>query len=118
MKRGCKRLAIAALPLLAGVPAAAQAAGNGPGDYAVTAVRSGPTADQRQRAREPGQAPGVSGPQRFVSLPVAGDLSVGLGLFSIVGSTEKEMVRRRTEPSTDVRTREGRVAAVGLSLRF
>ena len=118
MKRGCKRLATVVLPFLALVPAAARAAGNDPGDYAVTAVRNGLPPAERQRAREPDQAPGVSGPQRFVSLPVAGDLSVGVGMFSIVGSTEKEMVRRRTEPATDVRSRDGRVAAVGFSLRF
>jgi hypothetical protein len=107
-----------AVPLLAFVPAAAQAAGNDPGGYAVTAVRTALPADERQRARDPYQLPAEAVPQRLVSLPVSGDLNVGVGMFSIVGSTEKEMIRRRTEPATDVRTRDGRVAAVGLSLRF
>jgi hypothetical protein len=107
-----------AAPLLAFVPAAAHSAGNDPGDYAVTAVRGGKAAPDRQRALDPFQLPADTAPQRLVSLPVAGDLNVGVGMFSIVGSTEKEMIRRRTEPLTDVRTRDGRVAAVGLSLRF
>jgi hypothetical protein len=106
-----------AVPLLAAFPAAAHAAGNDRGDYAVTAVRGALPAPDRQRARDPDQAP-VAGPQRFVSLLAAPDLDVGVGMFSVIGSTEKEMIRRRTEPATDVRTRDGRVAAVGLSLRF
>jgi hypothetical protein len=106
---------MAALPLLAIVPAAAQA---DPGGYAVTAVRNGVPAPDRQRARDPDLAPGPAGPQRFVSLLAAPDLDVGVGMFSVIGSTEKEMIRRRIEPSTDVRTRDSRVAAVGLSLRF
>jgi hypothetical protein len=109
---------MATAPLLAIVPAAAQAAGNDSGGYAVTAVRNGVPASDRQRARDPDLAPGPAGPQRFVSLLAAPDLDVGVGMFSVIGSTEKEMIRRRIEPSTDVRTRDSRVAAVGLSLRF
>lgn len=107
-----------AVPLLVVVPAAAQAAGNDPGGYAVTAVRSGTPAADRQRARDPYQLRADAAPQRLVSLPVADDLNLGVGMFSIVGSTEKEMIRRRIEPLTDVRARDSRVAAVGLSLRF
>lgn len=107
-----------AMPLLAIIPATAQAAGNDAGGYAVTAARNGVPAADRQRARDPDQAPGADRPQRFVSLLAAPDLDVGVGMFSVIGSTEKEMVRRRIEPLTDVRARDSRVAAVGLSLRF
>lgn len=106
-----------ALPMLAAVPAAAEAAGNDPAGYAVTAVRNGLPAADRQRARDPDRVPGSEN-QRFVSLLAAPDLDVGVGMFSVIGSTEKEMIRRRVEPLTDVRTRDSRVAAVGLSLRF
>jgi hypothetical protein len=52
------------------------------------------------------------------SLPLLEGMDVGVGFFSVVGATEKELVRRRTDPSREVRTRDSRVAAVGMSLRF
>lgn len=52
------------------------------------------------------------------SVPVADGVDFGVGLFSVVGASEKELVRRRTDPAPDVRTRERKVPAVGMSLRF
>lgn len=61
----------------------------------------------------------VSAPRLFGSLPVAENLAVGVGLFSVVGSTEKEQMRRRMDPAREMFGNPGtRVAAVGMSLRF
>jgi hypothetical protein len=58
-------------------------------------------------------------PRLFGSLPVAGNMDVGVGLFSVLGSTEKEQVRRRLDPAREMLGSRGtRVAAVGMSLRF
>jgi hypothetical protein len=60
-----------------------------------------------------------SAPRLFGSLPVAENLAVGVGLFSVVGTTEKEQVRRRLDPAREMLGSSGtRVAAVGMSLRF
>ena len=52
------------------------------------------------------------------SLPVAEGVDFGVGLFAVVGASEKELVRRRTDPAPEVRSRDRRVPAVGMSLRF
>jgi hypothetical protein len=52
------------------------------------------------------------------SLPVADNVDLGIGLFSVVGETEKETMRRRTDPMRDARPRDSKVAAVGLQIRF
>lgn len=59
-------------------------------------------------------------PRLFGSVPVAdGNVTIGVGLFSVVGTTEKEQVRRRLDPSRAMLGSYGtRVAAVGMSLRF
>ena len=60
-----------------------------------------------------------SAPRLFGSLPVAENVSFGVGLFSVVGSTEKEQIRRRMDPAREMLGSSGtRVAAVGMSLRF
>ncbi|HYG46369.1 MAG TPA: hypothetical protein VD846_00365 [Allosphingosinicella sp.] len=59
-----------------------------------------------------------SAPRLFGSLPVADNVALGVGLFSVVGTTEKEQMRRRLDPSREYRGSETRVAAVGMSLRF
>jgi hypothetical protein len=60
-----------------------------------------------------------SAPRLFQSLPVAENMAVGVGLFSVLGSTEKEQVRRRLDPAREMLGSSGtRVAAVGMSLRF
>ncbi len=60
-----------------------------------------------------------SEPRMFGSLPVADNLAVGIGLFSVVGTTEKEQMRRRLDPAREWLGDSGtQVAAVGMSLRF
>jgi hypothetical protein len=60
-----------------------------------------------------------SAPRLFGSLPVAENLAIGVGLFSVVGTTEKEQMRRRMDPAREMLGSSGtRVAAVGMSLRF
>ncbi|HEX8379494.1 MAG TPA: hypothetical protein VF619_02955 [Allosphingosinicella sp.] len=59
-----------------------------------------------------------SAPRLFGSLSVADNVAVGVGLFSVVGTTEKEQMRRRQDPSREYRGSDTRVAAVGMSLRF
>jgi hypothetical protein len=67
-------------------------------------------------AIEPAADP--SEPRLFRSLPVAENVAVGVGLFSILGTTEKEQVRRRLDPAREFLGSGTRVAAVGMSLRF
>ena len=58
-------------------------------------------------------------PRLFGSLPVAENVALGVGLFSVVGTTEKEQIRRRLDPAREMLGNSGtRVAAVGMSLRF
>ena len=58
-------------------------------------------------------------PRLFGSVPVTENVSVGVGLFSVVGTTEKEQMRRRMDPAREMLGSSGtRVAAVGMSLRF
>ncbi len=59
-----------------------------------------------------------SAPRLFQSLPVAENLAVGVGLFSVLGTTEKEQMRRRLDPAREYLGSGTRVAAVGMSLRF
>jgi len=59
-----------------------------------------------------------SAPRLFRSLPVAENMAVGVGLFSVLGTTEKEQVRRRLDPAREFLGSGTRVAAVGMSLRF
>jgi hypothetical protein len=59
-----------------------------------------------------------SAPRLFGSLPVAENVAVGVGLFSVLGSTEKEQMRRRLDPAREFLGSATRVAAVGMSLRF
>jgi hypothetical protein len=58
-------------------------------------------------------------PRLFGSVPMGDNIALGVGLFSVVGTTEKEQVRRRLDPSREYSGSHGtRVAAVGMSLRF
>ena len=62
--------------------------------------------------------PDPTAPRLFGSLPVGDNVDLGVGLFSVVGTTEKEQVRRRMDPIREFRRSDTRVAAVGMSLRF
>lgn len=111
------------LILLAGAPGnAAQR------DYAVTAAPAEPRVQRSRTALPEGtqfstevvtlERPRGSSVTMLRSLPVIGGINVGVGFFSVVGATEREHVRRRTDPSHAIRSRDSRVAAVGMSLRF
>ena len=52
------------------------------------------------------------------SLPVARNVNLGVGLFSVQGARTKERNFTRAEPMADVFARDKTVAAVGLSFRF
>lgn len=66
---------------------------------------------------EPAEDP--SAPRLFGSVAVAENVALGVGLFSVVGTTEKEQMRRRLDPAREMLGNSGtRVAAVGMSLRF
>jgi hypothetical protein len=58
-------------------------------------------------------------PRLFGSVPVGDNVALGVGLFSVVGTTEKEQLRRRLDPAREYGgSTVTRVAAVGMSLRF
>ena len=80
-----------------------------------TAVNS-----QTMALDERGLVPSVdpSAPRLFGSVPFADNVAIGVGLFSVVGTTEKEQLRRRLDPSREFLRSGTRVAAVGMSLRF
>lgn len=52
------------------------------------------------------------------SLPIADNVNIGIGLFSVNGARVKEREFRRARPMTDVFARDKTVAAVGMSIRF
>jgi hypothetical protein len=123
--RGCTGLAALTLSLAA-FPALAQEPGDG--GYRMKGLSPGAAAPlfEGQRpglnlAREDvvrGDGSPATRTRLFGSLPVYEGLDVGIGIFSVIGETEKQMVRRRTDPSHEVGGQDSKVAAVGLSLRF
>jgi hypothetical protein len=52
------------------------------------------------------------------SVPIADNINLGIGLFSVDGARVKEREFRRSVPMSDVFGRDKTVAAVGLSVRF
>jgi hypothetical protein len=52
------------------------------------------------------------------SLPLAVNADLHLGLISVVHAGARELDRRRTDLSREIRPPQSRVAAVGVSLRF
>jgi hypothetical protein len=54
----------------------------------------------------------------IASMPVAGNMNVGVGLFSVTRYSAKERDFKRVQPMKDVGERTGSLAAVGFSLRF
>ena len=117
--RGCTGLA-ALSACLAAFPASAQSEDRG--EYKMKDMgREAPAAErpfdaQRMPAGRP--APAEPGTRLISTVPVADNFDLGIGIFSVVGETEKETVRRRTDPSHEIISRRSKVAAVGLSLRF
>jgi hypothetical protein len=52
------------------------------------------------------------------SVPVAPNMSLGVGLFSINRTSARERGLQRLQPMRDVNDRGSRMAAVGMSIRF
>jgi hypothetical protein len=126
MRRGTIGLITVLLTLFGSSQAVASERPNQQADLAVTASRAAPgirTIDLEQRgaasfSTNPFLVGSRSSTAMIGSLPLTADMDVGVGFFSVVGATERELVRRRTDPSREVRSRDSRVAAVGMSLRF
>ena len=130
MRRGSAGLAALGILLALALPAAAQGQGSGAGemesDGAAAPERrqasrfAGPHADPNFTLGDTA-VPDSSRVTRLVgSVPVIDgvNLDLGVGLFSVLGETEKKSVRRRTDPRLGVDSADTRVAAVGVSLRF
>jgi hypothetical protein len=114
-----KHAAILIIPVLAvALPSAAPAQDGSRGDMAVTAVRGGAAVTARQRVPAMAPLPADPLPYRQLSLRGIDDVEVGVGLFSVGGATEKELVRRRTDPSRDAVAGRSRLAGAGLRLSF
>ena len=122
--RGNAGLAVMGMMLVLASPATARDRSGEGGEARsfATAPATSRTAVNSQTVSldERGLVPPVdpSAPRLFGSVPVADNVALGVGLFSVVGTTEKEQMRRRLDPSRDFLRSGTRVAAVGMSLRF
>jgi hypothetical protein len=123
--RGFAGLAVTGLMLVLASPATA---GDRPAEggeaksfgTAPVASRVGTLVPQNVALDSKGLVPArdPSAPRLFGSLPVGDNMNLGVGLFSVLGNTEKEQVRRRLDPAREFLGSGTRVAAVGMSLRF
>jgi hypothetical protein len=122
----CAGLAVTGMMLVLASPATARDRPREGGEAksfrtAPAVSRLGALVPQNVELDPKGVVPAVdpSVPRLFRSLPVADNVDLGVGLFSVVGTTEKEQIRRRLDPSREMSGRyDTRVAAVGMSLRF
>jgi hypothetical protein len=122
--KACPGLAVMGTMLVLASPAAAQ----GPSVEGGDTNQAGPNPpatrqvppDSQSVAVDPRAlaAIGPSGPRLFGSVDLADNAHFGVGLFSVVGSTEKEQLRRRMDPTRAFLPAATRVAAVGFSMRF
>ncbi|HET9640555.1 MAG TPA: hypothetical protein VFP12_15255 [Allosphingosinicella sp.] len=123
--RGSAGLAVTGMMLVLASPAAAldrSAEGGEARSFGAVPAQSRPNSLVPQNvaldATDIVPAEDPSAPRLFRSLPVADNMAVGVGLFSVLGSTEKEQMRRRMDPAREFLGSGTRVAAVGMSLRF
>jgi hypothetical protein len=123
--RGYAGLAVMGMMLVSATPATARdrpgVGGEARSFATATAIRRSAVNSQSVALNERGLEPAVdpSAPRLFGSLPVADNVALGVGLFSVVGTTEKEQLRRRLDPAREIlHSSDTRVAAVGMSLRF
>lgn len=123
--RGSAGLAVTGMMLVLATPSAARDRSMEVGE--ATRFESGPATSRAGTlvpqsvvldAKDVVPAEDPSAPRLFRSLPVADNVAVGVGLFSVVGTTEREQMRRRLDPAREYRGSATRVAAVGMSLRF
>lgn len=124
--RGCAGLAVTGMMLVLASPATARdrsveggeakSFGMAPAVSRLGALVPQDVALDAARGLVPAVDP--SAPRMFGSLPVADNVALGVGLFSVVGNTEKEQMRRRMDPAREFIRSNTRVAAVGMSLRF
>ena len=127
MRASSLALAISGLTLCLAMPAAAKGrAGAQPKRHRVqpaqmrpapiiTAVRQ--AAPGRQELVVPGPAP-QSGYRTREEVALTDRIDLGIGLFNVLGTSEKSVVRERTSPRIDVGTPERRVAAIGMRVSF
>ncbi|MEA3064189.1 MAG: hypothetical protein QOJ27_624 [Sphingomonadales bacterium] len=122
--RGYAGLAVMGTMLVLASPAAARdrsGAGGEARSFATATATSRTVNSQAMILDERGLVPAVdpTAPRMFGSVPVADNVALGVGLFSVVGITEKEQWRRRLDPALQYGgSTATRVAAVGMSLRF
>ena len=123
--RGSAGLAVTGMILVLASPAAAldrPAEGGEAKSFGAVPAQSRPNSLVPQNIALDSQdmvpAEDPTAPRLFGSLPVADNLAVGVGLFSVLGTTEKEQMRRRLDPAREFLGSGTRVAAVGMSLRF
>ncbi|MGZ8286473.1 MAG: hypothetical protein ACXW27_16540 [Allosphingosinicella sp.] len=123
--RGYAGLAVTGMMVLAS-PAAAQdrsVEGGEAKSFGAVPAQSRPNSLVPQNvaldARDMVPAEDPTAPRLFGSVPVADNLAFGVGLFSVLGTTEKERMRRRMDPAREMLGASGtRVAAVGMSFKF
>ena len=78
--------------------------------------RDGVGVSSRRFVDEDGSRASRSG--LIASMPVAENMQVGVGIFSVARYSAKERELKRTQPMKDVGERTGSLAAVGFSVRF
>ena len=128
MSKICTGLAVTGLVLSLASPCAAQGQAVEDGELnrmgARAEDRAGPLFPQGQGLRivreEVVQRDGspASRTKLIGSVPMADNVDFGVGIFSVVGQSEKELLRQRNDPLRDARPKDRRVAAVGMSIRF
>ena len=130
MRRGSAGLAALGTALALAIPAAAQRQGSGGGEIAAEGTApagrpeatrfAGPHADPNLTLRDTAVPESDLSTRLVGTLPLMEgvDLDLGVGLFSVLGETEKKSARRRTDPRLGVDSADTRVAAVGFSMRF
>ncbi len=123
--RGIAGLAVTGMMLVLASPATARdrsgVGGEAKSFGTAPAASRGALVPQIVELDDRGIVPAVdpSAPRLFGSVPVAENVALGVGLFSVVGTTEKEQIRRRLDPARElIGSSDTRVAAVGMSLRF
>ena len=138
MRMRQRGLAAIFVPLLFAAPAGAQSSAQAGGvrpvgtlGYAEVLGRRSDPATSGALFPEGADGIGVSSRREFqqdgsrasrngviASMPIAENMHVGVGIFSVTRYSAKERDFKRTQPMKDVGERTGSLAAVGFSVRF